>query len=132
MTALRLHRPALAGLLVLLAGGCGDPAHPTMRIATSMEILSGDGQTGRAGQALPQPVRVRLTDANRLFVDGYRLAFTVVSGGGSVSASPVTTNRQGEASVVWTLGPDTGAPQRLEISGALGLTPRQVTATATP
>lgn len=133
MTTTRVLRPALAALLVALAS-CEDPTPPADPFGGSMQIIAGDGQSGRAGQALAQPVRVRVVSSSQRFVEGYPLGFAVVEGGGTVSAGQVRTNSRGEAAVTWTLGSTPGAAQALEIRGDLSISPHElrVTATATP
>ncbi|MDE2943912.1 MAG: M66 family metalloprotease [Gemmatimonadota bacterium] len=105
---------ALAALLALaLAAGCGDggepvapppPPPPAPPRAASIEIVSGDGQRGAAGAALPEPVVVRVADAGGSPVAGATVAFAPGAGGGAADPSEVTSDAQGLARTVWTLG----------------------------
>lgn len=84
---------------------------------TSMEKVSGDGQSGDAGATLPNPLKVRVLGANSTPYANYPVTFTVTAGDGKVSPqSPpnpqtsvkVITDTNGEAWVYWTLGNKTG------------------------
>ena len=91
-------------------------------------IVSGNGQTGPAGDALGAPYRVRVVDAEGDPVPGVSVTWAIVSGGGSVSPGSSTTTSGGEASATHTLGTGTGAQSvRATVSG---LTPVTFTATA--
>ena len=69
-----------------------------------VEKMSGDNQDGETGRELPDPIVVRVHDAEGVGVEGARVAFAVTGGGGTVSDSSVLTDSEGEASVRWTLG----------------------------
>jgi hypothetical protein len=72
--------------------------------AAAIELLDGDEQYGYAGEALPEPVAVRVVDTYGNGVSGEDVSFAVVSGGGSVSSSTVASDDSGIASAIWTLG----------------------------
>jgi hypothetical protein len=78
-------------------------------------IVSGDQQTGTVGQELPQPLVVRVVDANLAPIAGQVVFFVVTKGGGSVSAASAFSDGYGVAQVQWTLGTQGGA-QELEAS----------------
>ena len=90
-------------MLVALAS-CSDPP-----VAGEPELLvkvSGDQQTGFTGQALAQPLRVRLTDAAGIAVSGAQVTWITT---GAIPAGPVsTTNTNGEASMTFTLAAQVG------------------------
>ena len=97
--------------------------------ALKVEVVSGSGQFAVPGQALRQPVVVRVSDDNNLPYPG--LAVNVsVAGGGSVSPAAVVTDAAGLARLSWTPG---GGENRLSLSLA-GSTapPAVVTAAARP
>ena len=71
----------------------------------SVGILSGNGQAATAGQAAPNPLVVRVTDADGDPVKGVTVQWAVSSGGGSLSAASSVTGSDGLAEVQWTLGP---------------------------
>ena len=75
--------------------------------------VGGDGQSGSAGGALPNPLEFRVANgANG--VTGMVLTATVDQGGGSIIGSATrTTDSEGYASVSWQLGP--GGIQRLTV-----------------
>jgi uncharacterized protein (TIGR03437 family) len=74
-----------------------------MDSATSLQlqIVSGDRQNGSAGTRLPQPVQVRLRDANNLPYAGMRVQASVTTGG-LVDPPVATTDDNGIASFQWT------------------------------
>ena len=85
--------------------------------ASTIVRVTGNGQRGAIGQALPEPVSVRVTDAFDNPVGGVGVAFSVLSGDGRVSAS-ATTNGDGMASAgTWTLGPAAGEQRLAAVVG---------------
>ncbi|MEJ7809014.1 MAG: Ig-like domain-containing protein [Gemmatimonadaceae bacterium] len=76
--------------------------------SASLAAVSGNGQSGVANAQLPSSLVVRVTDAAGNGVSGASVTWSVVSGGGTVSPSVVTTDAGGMASVRWTLGPQQG------------------------
>ncbi|MEZ4417010.1 MAG: hypothetical protein R3E10_14760 [Gemmatimonadota bacterium] len=109
----------IAVALVVTAGfsvACSDPHSPPL--VGELEVLSGDGQTGRAGEPLSQQIEVRA-----LWEDGSEAVYSIwvqlaqgsgfvdlggaqAGGEGVTVAAPV-----GRARVRWTLGPESGAQQ---------------------
>jgi hypothetical protein len=79
-------------------------ATATTGTATLLSIVSGNAQAGIAGDALINPLVVRVTDANANPVAGIAVGWAVGSQCGSVSASSTTTNLSGVAQIDWTLG----------------------------
>jgi hypothetical protein len=65
--------------------------------------VSGDNQVAVAGLALPQPVKVQVTDNNSNPQANVPVYFVVTQGGGSVQDSIVLTNDSGYAATSWTL-----------------------------
>ncbi len=66
---------------------------------------------GEAGNALPSPLQVIVSDSQGNPVSGIPVTFTVVSGGGKVdnlASTTINTNSDGKAHVTWILGPDEG------------------------
>lgn len=123
------RRRLLAAHLVLALAACGGdagPGEPETPTATQIAAVSGDGQSGTVGAALPSAIVVKVTDARGTAVSGVAVSFVVVSGGGSVSPSSATTDASGQASATWTLG--SGASQ-IATASVTGLT--SVTFTAT-
>jgi hypothetical protein len=73
----------------------------------SLVLVSGDGQTGEAGQPLSLPVQVLALDGAGFPVPGLPVTWSA-SGGGSVAGAPPATNANGEIAVTWNLGPNAG------------------------
>ena len=72
--------------------------------AASLEMVSGDDQTGEAFAPLPQPLVVRVEDRFGNPVEGVTVGWAVTAGRGDVSAASVDTDGAGEAQITWTLG----------------------------
>jgi plastocyanin len=90
-------------LLVLLLHGCGggggvDPS-PTTVIAKT----SGDDQDGTVGRPLAKPIQVLVTEGNAP-VAGATVSWLMEISDGVFTPNPVTTDANGLASTVWTLG----------------------------
>ncbi len=100
--------------------------------ATQIALNAGDGQSATAGTAVSAPPSVIVTDAHGNPVSGASVTFTVVSGGGSVTGSPATTNAAGIATVgSWTLGATAGANTLTATNGSLSGSPVTFHATGT-
>jgi uncharacterized protein (TIGR03437 family) len=93
--------------------------------AESVRVLvaSGDKQPATPGVPLPNPIRVRVTDANELPYPGVPVS-VAVTGGGSLDRSAATTDETGVASVRWTPGREAANVLQVQIPGG-------ATATAT-
>lgn len=96
---------------------------------TSLQAVSGNGQSGLPGQQLPNPVVVRLVDAMGNGLAGRSVAWPVATGGGTITAAATTTDAAGRASATWTLGPAIGV--NIVIPASSGFT-ATFTATGTP
>lgn len=99
-----------AGELVVTAridGSTADPVafhiHSLAGAPTHMRTVQGDAQEAPAGSTLEAMV-VRVEDANDNGVPGVPIAFAVTAGGGSLEASDMTTDAQGNAATHLTLG----------------------------
>jgi len=99
-------------------------ATATNASAANLEYVGGNNQQATAGQALPLPVAVRVTDANKRSVFGTTVNFTVNFGGGNLggrSSVAVRTDEFGRARVNWQLGNTTGVNTvRVEAAGLAG------------
>jgi hypothetical protein len=104
---LSLRIPTLIALIAISSLRCsGDNIGPPPD-AAAIAMAGGNGQTGQAGQALPEPLVVLVTNDAGQPVEGVSVSW-VAEDGGSVSAASVKTNSDGRASVVRTLGPTAG------------------------
>jgi adhesin/invasin len=83
--------------------------------ANGLAGVSGNGQTGPAGTALPAPLVVEVTDAFGNPIAGVAISWTA-EGGGSVSETSTTTDEEGRTSVTRTLGPTAGIQSTLASS----------------
>src|SRR5216110_2387016 len=98
-------------------------------VPTLLSVVSGAGQSGVVGVALPLPFRVRVTAADGLGVKGIPVRFrALTSGGAAVADSLVVSDTGGYAATVGTLGTIVGS-QGFEAS-ALALSPASFSATA--
>jgi adhesin/invasin len=99
-------RWAVAAAALVAAAACGDTTFNTITaIPTTLTFsAASSGQTGTVGQPLAQPISVQVTDQAGNPIIGVVVTWTVLSGGGSVSSATSTTDVNGDASVIWTLG----------------------------
>ena len=77
-------------------------------VATTIVEISGDGQAGDAGEGLNDPFIVEVRDQDGDALSGVTVAFAVTAGGGTLSASSVTTDSSGQAESTLTLGSTVG------------------------
>jgi hypothetical protein len=114
-------RWAVAAAALVVAGACGDTQfNNVVAVATAVTVSAAtNNQTAVVGTALPQPVSVQVTDGAGAPIGNVVVTWTVLTGGGSVSTATSTTDVNGNATVVWTLGPTIGA-QTLSASIATG------------
>jgi hypothetical protein len=133
-----------AGILVSCGGGEAPPGPPATVASLSSGTLS-----ATAGAALSEPITVRVTDADGRNVPGVEVTFAVELGSGSLSAVGTTsanvtfspqvvgveaftlvdsTDANGEAGAIWTLGTKAGAQSAT--ATVTGLTPVSFNATA--
>jgi hypothetical protein len=90
--------------------------------------IGGDAQAGYFNTALPIPYSVAVLDANNNDVPGVSVDWAIVTGGGSLSANPSTTNARGLATTTHTLG---SATVYVVTATVNGLPPVTFTASAT-
>lgn len=87
----------LPPLVINIIGRPGPPA--------SIVFISGANQTALAGTSPPLPLVVQVRDQFGNPVPGVAVTFSVVTGGGTVSQIPVTTDASGNATAPgWVLG----------------------------
>ncbi|HEY7612070.1 MAG TPA: Ig-like domain-containing protein [Gemmatimonadales bacterium] len=97
--------------------------------ATSIQVSSGDRQTGSAAQRLPQSVVIRALDPAGNPVAGAELR--LLPAAGHLADSSLTTDSSGSARVGWTLGKTAGL-QRLVVRLRGDTAETEVTAVARP
>jgi len=108
----------------LLAAGlltaCGEEAatgtdttSPTTGTAPSPTairiVVATDSQRGMVAVPLARPLVARVDDQNGKPYAGATVSWTVLTGSGTVSLASATTDVNGEATTVWTLGKGVGA-----------------------
>ncbi len=78
--------------------------------STKLFIVSGYNQTGLIGEPLAEPfvVRVRDRSQDNKPLEGVRVTFTVLTGGGSLSTTTAITDQDGLAKTTLTLGNEAG------------------------
>ncbi|MDT8340129.1 MAG: leishmanolysin-related zinc metalloendopeptidase [Longimicrobiales bacterium] len=82
---------------------------------TELRATSETSLSGNAGEPLPQQVGIEALDRLGNPAEGVSVEAIVDAGGGSVSATLLTTDAAGRASVTWTLGPVAGTVQQMRI-----------------
>lgn len=75
---------------------------------TSLEALDGDRQSGVVGEALAQPIRVKVMGRAGLGVPGVTVVFKVTAGAATLSTDIAQTDVNGIAGVLVTLGGSAG------------------------
>ena len=93
---------------------------------SGLTIVSGNGQSAAAGTLL-SPITVRLHDAFGNGIGGATITFAVTGGGGALASGTATTDADGVATALWTIG---AGPQTMTATYA-GLSPTTITATST-
>jgi adhesin/invasin len=116
-------------LLLVIAAACKDSTAPTP-VATAVALVGGSAQTAVVGMSLAAPVVVKVTDQSGNALAGVAVMFSPATSSGSVSAAQVTTDSNGSAQVLWTLGTVAGTDSMTVTVGTLS--PLAVVATATP
>lgn len=113
---MRRHFERQRALLVaMLAIACSDsPTGRRTGVPAQLEIAGGNGQVGIVGLELPNPLVVKVLDANGRPVRNQLVNFRVTAGAGSVFAGSALTNADGIAQERWTLGTSTQGEQRVE------------------
>ena len=95
--------------LVGLGGSTsGTAVEGEQAIAQTLTKVSGGGQGGIIGEQLATPFVVSVLDQNGLAIAEAVVTFAVTAGGGTLSATSVTTNANGRARSTLTLGSEPG------------------------
>lgn len=123
-------RLLVTGSLAWLGAACGDDQGPgqSPMVIEKPATKSGDQQTGPVGTVLGNPLRVLIT-RDGAPVEGVNVDWS--AGQGGALSDEQESGEDGIATIVWTLGPETG-PQAATatVDGAEG-SPLTYTATAT-
>jgi len=110
----RIHSFARATLLIAMLQACESTVRPP--VPTDIAVNAGNLQTGNVGSALQDSVAVLVTDDRGAPMSGATVAWSVMTGGGTISPASSRTNASGVARASWTLG------LRLDLTHALSAT----------
>jgi len=107
---LTMRLPAAIAGVALVACTGGDLLLPGDIEPAALRAVTGDGQRGRAGEWLQEPVVVAVADAAGQPVAGVAVAFTFAEGGvaGVVEPAMAQTDAEGRARAEVRLGTDEG------------------------
>jgi hypothetical protein len=97
---------AMSIVAALFATGCKDSS-PISHAPTHLIVVSGANQSGDVATALTQPLVVQALDGANKSVAGVPVTWTV-TGGGTVAPATTTTDKDGKATVTWTLSTNAG------------------------
>lgn len=124
-----LSRGAVLSLAAatITCSGSGDAVQPPE--AAQLAMAGGNAQSAPAGQALPNPIGVRVTDENDDPVPGVTVEWSA-SDGGSVLPQSGATDDNGRATGTWTLGPAVGSQSATATVDGLSGSPVGFNATA--
>ena len=86
-------------------------------ITHGLSKVSGDNQTSVSGAALANPFVIEVRDENGSALEGISITFTVTAGDGTLSTTRTTTDTNGRAQSILTLGPNIGT-QTVSVSAA--------------
>ena len=100
-------------------------------VASSLTLLSGDGQRAPAGRRVSQPVTVQVVSRSGRPVPGIPVRFVLAENEGRAEPQADSSDTQGVARASWTLGGSPGR-QTLSIMAEGVVTPTVVTAEAEP
>ena len=89
-------------------GGKQQPVNAPTRTATTLEVVSGGGQTAETGQYLANPLIVRVRDQNSAVLSGVTVSFSVIPSVGVLNPASTTTGSDGQASTTLQFGETTG------------------------
>jgi hypothetical protein len=123
LVALSGEASGRTGPITVVEGG-GEPAR--------LEKVGGDEQFGPVGGTLPEPLEVRVLDADSIPVAGVTVQFTATAGGGALEPAEAFTGADGVASADWTLGPEPGANRAQADAGGIEGSPAAFVARGDP
>jgi adhesin/invasin len=116
--------PGPQTLIATASGLNGSPltitATAVAPVPSQLVGYSGNNQTARPGNPLPNPPAFLVTDPSGVPVPGVTVSFVVTAGGGTLSSPTSITNTDGIATVSWTLGSSLGTNTlQASISGGI-------------
>jgi hypothetical protein len=123
-------RPSLIALPLLLLASCKETPVDPADVPVSIVAIDGLAQEGNVTTAVGTPPTFEIRNADGDPIAGLGFTVTVLTGGGSVTGKPGSTNAGETAIGNWTLGPVPGV-QAVQVSRG-SLPPVTFTATAEP
>ena len=130
-----LHPAGARGTVTITAStpsGASDNASVTIVLPpASISLVSGAGQTGKAGALLPAPAVVQVSSADGAGVPGITVVFGAPAGG-SVGSATATTDGSGRAATTLTLGALAGAQSFVATTGDFSVAIPAVATAASP
>lgn len=99
---------------LVLAAACNDPA--TAPLPAELVLVQAPSSVGAPGFALADTLKVRLADDAGLPRRGATVTWEVRTGGGSITPMSDSTDADGIAAAIWTLG-STPGPNEVRASG---------------
>ena len=117
-------RPGLLVLTIVGACGKGDALIlPSEGQAAKITLVRGNGQSGRVGEPLTDPVTVQVTDSKDRPVEGAEVSFQLTSSGQGADLVPKSSNTDADGMASTrvvlgtTIGPQTGQAQVVMAAG---------------
>ena len=126
--ALILQRPAVCVVALAILTACGETGPSELIPPASVTNVTGVPLSGPAGEALSEPVVVRVADVTASPLAGVSVTFAVSEAGATVDPATTITDDRGEARTRWTLGSAPGQ-QTLTVTAG-GSTSIQISAIA--
>ncbi len=124
-----LNKRGTSSISIKILSGLTDAVPATVTLPPSaIRVVSGSGQSGRAGDALAQPLVVEVDAADGVGVAGVTVNFRGLATAASVSPASVVTDANGRASTTMTLGSQASTQTFEATAGSLNVS---TTATAT-
>jgi hypothetical protein len=115
--------PRKALFLIALVAATGCSLDTDVEGPAAIVKVSGDPQSGPINTAFPTELAVRIVNQFGQPIEGATVAWTLVSGGGSVSPTSTTTDASGIAFTIYTSGATTGLVViRAQVGGVPPLT----------
>ena len=106
----------------------GGTQQPVTRTATTLEVVSGNGQSTETDQHLTNPLIVRVLDQNSAVLSGVTVSFSVTPSSGVLNPASATTGSDGQASTTLQLGSTAGT---YTVTASVSGITQQATFTAT-
>jgi len=112
-------RTLAVSIVTLAAVACGSDDTVAPLTPAVIARVSADSQSTPAGVAMAQPLVVLVTGGNGAPLASTPVAWTIESGGGSLSDTTATTDAEGHASTVYTPGTASGTARVTAQAGSL-------------